>query len=231
MFTSNNETTSSFKMIQKTKNFKPKQSIRITKQTAKKVKEATLIQYAMDGNSLAFDELIRRHENRIFKFAIKFTKDEELAREVVQDVLMRMYTKLDSFEGRSSLSTWLYRVTFNSSFMLLRNLKKHDVVDKSEDAHKSVENVLWENTSLWEQSGEQQLERKQMREVIETCLEQLSPRHREILVMRDWDGLANQEIADKLGISLMAAKSCLHRARAFFRDIYNKEWSPALVAI
>jgi RNA polymerase sigma-70 factor (ECF subfamily) len=191
----------------------------------RKVSERELVERAKEGEEEAFDELVRRHEPQVRRLALKVTKDETLAQEVMQDVFLRMFTKLHSFEGRSTLSTWLYRVTLNSSFMLLRSQKRH-IHDEwsAEECERMQEESLWNQTNLWDAPADSQFERKELRSVIQESLDELAPHHREVLILREWEGLPNKEIASLLGLSLSAAKSCLHRARNFFRDQFQERW-------
>lgn len=196
----------------------------------KELSTEALVKEAQDGKERAFEELFRRNESQVSRLAMNITKDRTLAQEVVQDVFLRLFTKIHTFEGRSTLSTWLYRVTLNSSFMVLRSNKRHEYESlDTTSVDRRKEAPVWSGTTLWDAPGDLQLERKELREVIERSLSEMEPHHREVLLMRDWAGLPNKEIASLLGLSLSAAKSCLHRARVFFREQFSANSEPVSI--
>src|SRR4026209_548914 len=93
------------------------------------VDDQTLVERVRAGDARAFEELVSRYENKVYRLAIKLTRNEALAEEVLQEVFIKIYEKLDSFRGESALSSWIYRIAANASFSKLNLEKRHQHAD------------------------------------------------------------------------------------------------------
>ena len=182
------------------------------------------------GPKCAFEEIVNRYSNKIYGFALRITKNDKDAEEVFQDVFMTLAQKLDTFRGESKFSSWLYRITANSSYMLLRSEKKHD------------NNLSLENYAPYDEQGTLMgkimykdwssrpdiiIFNKESIEIIERAVNELPESYRTVFHLRDIEGLSNEEVASALELSVPAVKSRLHRARLFLRDKlsdYFYEW-------
>jgi RNA polymerase sigma-70 factor (ECF subfamily) len=168
------------------------------------------------GNILAYEELIQRYAGKAYSLAQRLTRNPEDAEEVLQDVFVTVYRKLSKFEGKSTFSSWLYRVTVNASFMKLRR-RKHD-------NNISVEEVLPQilNGALARQSNscteaDKVTEQHQLSEALEEAIGRLPDEYRPVFILRDVDGLSSREVGKILNISVPAVKSRLHRSRMMLR--------------
>src|SRR4030095_7060396 len=96
------------------------------------VDDQTLVERVRAGDARAFDEVVSRYENKVYRLASKLTRNEALAEEVLQEVFIKIYEKLDSFRGESALSSWIYRIAANAAFSKLNLEKRHPHADLDE---------------------------------------------------------------------------------------------------
>ncbi len=171
---------------------------------------ADLVDRAVAGERWAFDELVRLTHRDAYGLALRLTGDEEDARDVVQDAYLRAYRSLDRFRGDARFSTWLYRIVANcASTHRTRNRRHrhealpedHAVVDSRPDADPAAQS---------EAAG--------LRRQLDAAIQDLPPRLRAVVVLRDVYDLPHEAIAEELGISVSAAKVRLHRARRRLRE-------------
>ncbi|MCB0321362.1 MAG: sigma-70 family RNA polymerase sigma factor, partial [Bdellovibrionales bacterium] len=179
------------------------------------VTDIELVNQGKAGDEEAFVELIRRYTQKVQHLAMRITRNEQDTEEVVQDVFVTLYTKLGTFQGKSAFSSWLYRITANAAFMKLRTRRKHVAVSFEEDSEQG------ETTFCSPRSDVSDVDylsvRHELRSYLEDAIETLPHEYRAIFVLRDVDGLSNQDVGDVLGISVPAVKSRLHRARLLLR--------------
>ena len=176
--------------------------------------ETTLLDAAREGDPEALTSLISRYSPRIYRFGMKMCRDEEDAKEVVQDTLLAVAKGVREFRGDSSLSTWLY--TIARSFCIKR--RRRSVGEP--DALESIHDLRAEGTpELVEGRGpEERAAARQVEVALEQAIDALDPMYREVLILRDVEGLTAPEVSKVLGISVEAVKSRLHRARASVRE-------------
>jgi RNA polymerase sigma-70 factor (ECF subfamily) len=188
-----------------------------------------LVSCTRQGEREAFGELVKRYQTKVNSLALKLTKNENDAQEVVQDVFLNAYAKLDSFKGTAAFSSWLYRVAANGALMLLRS-RKRDTHENWEDAISRVDTLVGVPAD-WSVQADQVMARKQLGTMLSKEFAMLPERYRVILMMREVEGMSNREIATHLTISVAAVKSRLHRARLMLRKRLTgapeKEWLQA----
>ena len=179
----------------------------------------SLVDLARAGQYDAFGELVRRYRSKVNSLALKITKNEIDAQEVVQDVFLNAFAKLDSFKGTAAFSSWLYRVAANGALMLLRSRKRdaYEPWDSTSSSSEEPTYLLLSSSSDWSVRADRVLERKEIVNVLDKEFDVVPERYRTILLLREVDGLSNQEIADALNITVAAVKSRLHRARLSLR--------------
>jgi RNA polymerase sigma-70 factor, ECF subfamily len=169
----------------------------------------------------AFEEIVDRYCEKIYRLAIRITRNSSEAEEVLQEVLVTLVQKLDTFRGESKFSSWLYRVTANASFMHLRAEKKHESDVSLEDYVPYDEHgTLMGRVKVkdWSNRPDKALLSKEAMETIEKAVNELPESYRVVFHLGDIEGLSNEETAEILGLSVPAVKSRLHRARLFLRD-------------
>jgi RNA polymerase sigma-70 factor, ECF subfamily len=171
---------------------------------------ADLVASAKEGDREAFDELVRVTYAETYTLAYRLTGNEEDARDVVQEAYLRAYRGLRRFRGDAQFSTWMYRITANCAATLLgrRARHRHDELDDTvpvADPHPD------HDPQLRADAGD-------LRDRLRVALDDLPPRLRQVVVLRDVYDLPHEAIAAELGISESAAKVRLHRARNKLRD-------------
>lgn len=178
------------------------------------VSEATLIQQCQQGDMQAFDELMARYESRVYNIAYRLLGDTEDAYDIAQETFMRVYRALSRFRGHSTLHTWIHRIVVNLCLDEIKKRRRRPHLvqepwpDEEEPPGSLIERIPDETTDpeAWALSRERQL-------IVRRAIASLPPHHRAVLVLFDLEGMAYQEIAEVLQISIGTVKSRLNRAR------------------
>lgn len=188
--------------------------------SATKKTDQELIADFQKGEQRSFEELISRYSNKVFSLASRLTRNAEDAEEVLQDVFVTVHRKIGGFEGKSSFSSWLYRVTVNAAFMKLRKRKQDQTVSLEEiiqqsqvvQSLKSPERAYVDALSI----------RNEMLEALEVAIRKLPDDYRPVFILRDVDGLTSREVSRILDLTVPAVKSRLHRSRLMLRRRLSK---------
>jgi RNA polymerase sigma-70 factor (ECF subfamily) len=180
-----------------------------------------LVSRAQSGDSRAFEELIRLHSPRLIRMLVRLVGSSADAEEVAQEALLKAWRALPKFRGEAQFSTWLYRIAVNEGKRKLshearrRTLPIDDVVDDVPD--------LAEGPPALAESAE-------LEAYLDRCIAELPAHYRAAVVLRDVEGLTNEEAADILGLELRNFKSRLHRGRMAIRrrleDFYGEQAPP-----
>lgn len=179
------------------------------------VTDIELVAGIKKGDELAFQEIMSRYTQKVFNLAMRLTRNQEDAEEVLQDVFVTVYNKIESFEGKSQFSSWLYRVTANTAFMKLRRRKSTESVS-FEDLSANVKDN-WVGQTPDENNIDYMSIKHELRDIIERAVARLPEEYKNIFVLRDIDGLSNEEVAEMMALTVPAVKSRLHRARMLLR--------------
>ena len=168
---------------------------------------------AQKGDQAAFRKLVERHQRRAFAIAMGLVRDENDARELVQDAFLRVYRNLNSFQGGSSFFTWLYRIVTNLAIDLMRKPGRRDVelIDGQAIPNEAVDFPLVSRID-----GADPLDVIRRREIaarIQAALESLPPYHRGVILMREVEGMSYEEMAVAMNVSKGTIMSRLFHAR------------------
>lgn len=177
--------------------------------------------YVDDSLEGAFNELVDRHGDKIFRTAYRITGDMNAAEEVLQNVFIILVQSLRSFRNDSKFTTWLYKVAMNTSFMYLRTKKKvNDNEMKIEDLTRFDESGNLQDVFLkdWSNVPEDKILSKEGKTKLEEAIDELPEKYKTVFQLKDIEGLPNQQVADVLDLSLPAVKSRVLRARLFLRE-------------
>lgn len=180
------------------------------------VSDISLVASFKKGSIEAFEEIVSRYEAKVFQLAMRFTRNQEDAEEVMQDVFTTIYKKIDGFQGKSAFSSWLYRIVVNAAFMKLRKRKQNNTVS-IEDLSPQVRQICFERENVIIDRSDSIASAKEVREVLQAAINRLPHQYRAVFVLRDVDGLSNQEVGEILDLSIPAVKSRLHRSRLMLR--------------
>lgn len=163
----------------------------------------------MNGDRNAYAEIIRKYEVRARGLCLKMLSDQAQADDAAQEVFIKVYQNLKKFKGESLFSTWLYRVASNHCLDLLRKRRRQ----KTESWDALLESEGESVAQSFFSEGAPAKEVQGQAEQVEKLLKCLSEKHREVIVLRELQGLSYDELAEALGCSLDAVKSRLKRAR------------------
>jgi RNA polymerase sigma-70 factor (ECF subfamily) len=168
----------------------------------------------------AFEELLDRYEDKVFRLAYRFVRNETEAQEILQDTFLSIWRKLDTFKGDAQFSSWLYRVAANAALMRLRAQRRHPVISTEELPLGYLDNhgQLPPAGENWARRPDDQLQSEELRTHIQRAVDDLPELYRTVFLVRDVEGLSTEETAEVLGISIPTVKTRLHRARIALRD-------------
>lgn len=169
--------------------------------------DAELVARVKQGDGKAMDQLLARHENKIYRFGLRMCGNEDDARDVLQETLLAAFKNLGDFRGDSQLSTWLYQVA--RSFCIKQRRRREGEPTRLESMETHEVKAMPAETSALDAKAHA----RQVGQVIQAAMNTLQADHREALVLRDVEGLSAEEAADVVGIEVGALKSRLHRAR------------------
>jgi RNA polymerase sigma-70 factor, ECF subfamily len=184
--------------------------------------ELELARLARDGDESAFAEIVRRYGPRVFRVASRFFRRREQVEEAAQEVFLKAFTELGSFEGRGSLEGWLTRIATNTCLNLVRGAKRRPELtasDLSEDEGTLIENLLAEEAGERQQAVERQVVAA---DLAGRVLETLPPDDRLVLMMIDGEDASVKEVAEATGWSESNVKVKAFRARRRMREAVEK---------
>lgn len=179
-------------------------------------KDEDLVRRARGREGKAFDQLVLRYQDKIYRLARRMTETDEDAEDVLQEAFVKAYRSLPKFEGKSKFSTWLYRITVNLALMKLRKRKVDSV---SLDAPvKTEEGSVPRDFENGSPDPLARLEAKESREILDRAISRLPASYRAVFVLRHVEGLSTWETARILKVSVAAVKSRLHRTRLLLKE-------------
>lgn len=168
--------------------------------------EEELIREALDGKSSSFGELVERLQGRLFNAMFQVVGTHDEAEDIVQDSFVQAYVKLDTFQGNSQFFTWLYRIAFNNALSRQRRRRKDLSIEQSRE-------ITGTDPEDGHEPPDEPLLREERISSVHVALSRLSEEHRAILVLREMEDLAYEEIAEILSINIGTVRSRLSRAR------------------
>lgn len=178
------------------------------------------------GDAAAFDRLVLLTQDRLFAVALRMLTRPEDALDAVQDAYLSAFKNLPRFEGGSSITTWLHRITVNACLMKMRSRRRRpeasidDLLPRFlDDGHQATPSAPWNPHAL---SG---IETREMAELVRAKIDLLPDPLRETLLLRDVEGLDTQAAADLLGVTVSVVKTRLHRARMALRALLEPSFS------
>jgi RNA polymerase sigma-70 factor (ECF subfamily) len=172
------------------------------------------------GEEAAYEELLRRYQLKIYSLARGLTRNEQDARDAMQDAFVSVLKHVRRFRGDSSLSTWIYRIAVNAALMKVRGRRRDHGATPVDASMPTFDATGHRVAALpdWHPSADQVLLNKELGGLLRRWIAELPPDHRSVLVLRDQEGLSNEEVAAITRLSIPAVKSRLHRARIFLRE-------------
>lgn len=163
---------------------------------------------AAHGEGGAFDELVRRHEGRVFRLVRAATATREDAEDALQEAFLAAYRACGSFRGESAVRTWLLIIARNAAYHVRQRRARTETAAADDTLESLASAAGWGDTD-----PERRFEERERRDRLTAALATLAPSDREVLVLRDMEELSGDAVARALGLTVPAMKSRLHRAR------------------
>ena len=187
-----------------------------------------LLTRAQGGDISAFEELVARHEEKVYGLALRMTRSEADAAEITQDTFLSAYQHLSEFRGEAAFGSWVHRIAANNALMRLRRQKVVDIVSDELAGPEFTERGSLADgpESDWSKRADDKILEDELGRAIQAATDALPEGYREVFLLKDVEGLSYEEISEMVGISIPAVKSRLHRARLALReaiDAFYKE--------
>jgi RNA polymerase sigma-70 factor (ECF subfamily) len=192
-----------------------------------RTQDRQLIARLRAGDDTAVQDLADRYGARIYQLAFRHMKNREDAEEVTQDVLMKVCRKVGAFRGDAALSSWIYRITFNTAMSRLRTSRLARAADQEREralgaeAASEGEPRTSRQPADWSRMPDESLLRLQLRDAVTAAIEELPEIYRAPVVLRDIQGLTTEEASSRLRLKDQTLKSRLHRGRLMLRERLN----------
>ena len=188
-----------------------------TADTARTPDDMALVQSAKSGNEWAYQQLVERYQRRVITLALGILHDRGEAEDIAQEAFARAFLGLDGWRGDCAFYSWLYRITVNLAIDRRRRLRRHPTTPTDE----------WDELADTRQPGPQdEAIGREFGQNVQAAIQELSPEHRAVLILRAVDGLPFEEIADTVGCTLGTALSRMHYARQKLRERLQKGEQP-----
>lgn len=180
--------------------------------------ELALIKKSIDGDLDAFQDLIRSHQKKVYNIAFRMMGNEEDAKDMAQEALVKSFRYIKNFRMDSSFSTWLYRIATNTCLDELRKKKRKGdeislSIDKNEDTDMPVKELAIEKTG-----PEQEFLKKERARILHEAIKTLSEDYKKVIVLRDINGFSYEEIAEICETNIGTIKSRINRGRNILRE-------------
>lgn len=180
-----------------------------------------LIRKAAKGSAEAFEALILSCHSKAYAVAFRYMKNEADASDVLQEAYIKLYTKLKTFSFKSSFDTWFIRIVINCCYDALRQQKTdRSKRDQSEDGNDRSEMLPGSRS---DESPEEAILKDERRAVLERAMSLLSPEHRDVLILREYQQYSYEEIAGIMELSEGTVKSRINRAKLRLREILKEQ--------
>ena len=189
-----------------------------TQQKENREVEEALVKDFQAGNLDAYDKIVELYQKRIYALSFNLMRNQMDAQDVAQEVLLTLFKKIHTFQGKSAFSSWVYRITLNSSYMKLRSKKKEPKISIDE-LLPSFNSTGFQQEKIqdWSENTESLLFTNETREIINKAVGLLPEKEKVVFLLRDVEGLSTEKVSEVLDLTIPAVKSRLHRARLFLR--------------
>jgi RNA polymerase sigma-70 factor (ECF subfamily) len=189
--------------------------------------DMALVQACKEGNTAAFEQLVKRYDTKLFRIAQHITHNREDAQDAVQDAFLKAFRNLTQFRGNSQFSTWLTRIAVNESLMKLRK-QRHSKEFSIDDGFQSEDDSPASQLADWSPNPEELYRGSELRTILRNELQELPPGLRVVFILRDIEGLTTEEAAEVIESTAVAVKARLWRARVKLREALSKYFGVAV---
>lgn len=193
--------------------------------TASNLKERDLLAGLKRKEEWAYRQLIDQWSDKMFQVAYRFLGKKEDAEEIVQEVLQKVLEKIETFQGASFLYTWLYRIAVNQALMRLRTVKGKEFVSWEELLPSYEHGIRTQPLGDWFRVPEDLLAQKEVQDFLGQCIDQLPEDLKPAYLLKDVEGLSEEEVCGILELTKPTMKNRVHRARLILREQMEKNMS------
>lgn len=171
------------------------------------------------GNHEAFTEIVHRYSGKVYGIGLSMLRNEQDARDIVQDTFLNVHRRIDSFRGEAPFRSWLGRIATNNALMKLRTRRrKPEVSLQIQSPHFGEEGEHERDIVDWSPLADQRAEDRELGQQIRAAVDRLPEKYRTVLVLADYQELSMKQIADLLDLTVPNVKTRLHRARLAVRE-------------
>lgn len=190
-----------------------------TADKGQQVSDEELVSRILAGDTAEFETLMRRYNRRVYRTARAVVRDDAEAEDIAQEAYVRAYQHLDQFQGRSSFATWLTSIAFHEALARVRKRSRQQEIDAMDESSRDSLPQL----AVRDGSPEQSASASEISILLESSIDSLPDKYRQVFVLRDVEEMSTTEAAECLGISEENVKVRLHRARALMRrELYTR---------
>jgi RNA polymerase sigma-70 factor (ECF subfamily) len=182
-----------------------------------------LVRLAQNGTEAAYEELIRRHQQRVTALVGSILRRNEDVEDVVQQVFLKVYISLKRFDLRAAFSTWLYKITVNECWDYLRKRKVRPLTYEADLSEEQVSRL--DGIASADRPPESPSERAEVKELLDWMLDKLPEQDRQMLILKEIEGFSVHELAHAMGLNVNTVKVRLFRARGRIMDVYRRRMS------
>jgi RNA polymerase sigma-70 factor (ECF subfamily) len=180
--------------------------------------QANLVDRLKAHDPTAVADLSASYGSKIYQLAFRYLKNREDAEEVAQDVLLKVYQKIEAFRGDAALSSWIYRITFNAAMSRLREFKQNLPLAPELAHDNETSQPVKREVVDWSPLADEEVFRVEMRQTLVRALQDMPVLYRAPVILRDVQGLSTEEASAILHVKEQTLKSRLHRGRLMLRE-------------
>ena len=191
---------------------------------ASHLNEGELIRGLTQKEEWAYRQLIDQWSDKLYRLAYRLLGKKEEAEEIVQEVLQKVVEKIDTFQGDSSLYTWMYRIAVNQSLMRLRTQKGKEFVSLEEHASEFENGIRVREIPDWSKLPEELFAKKELHDFLQQCVDELPEDLKTAYLLKDVEGFSEEEVCTTLELSKPAMRNRVHRARLILREKLERKY-------
>ena len=210
-----------FKVVDEIEEVQPEAQPQVVSLDHRTAKDGALVIAAKSGDGQAFEVLVRRHRTKMLRAAVRFTRNEADAEDVVQESFQKAFLHLEQFEGHSSFSTWLTRIAINEALMWLRRRGSavEIPIEPSSPENGATQSLDFPDSGL---NPEDSCVQQEQKEILSAALNELTPGRRRAIELRELGELSTKETARVMGLSVTAVKARAFHGRRKLQEVLRR---------
>ncbi len=170
------------------------------------------------GDKSVFRELVRRHQEKVYRLSLRLTRDESKAQDAMQDAFLQVFRKIEQFQEQSAFTTWLYRITVNAALMRMRTERRHRETSLEDASPRYTEQgEMAEPVDDWAPPVDDDVANRELAVHAREAVDALPETYRSVFMLREIEELSTEDVAQILDLTIPTVKTRLHRARLALR--------------